>query len=84
MSSDSDKILNISKKYGAKIFKRPSKYALDNSKSEDVILNAIKSLNSNYNYTVLLRPTSPLRTSRDIDNAIELLFQKKRKFCYFS
>ena len=79
VSSDSDKILNISKKYGAKSFKRPSKYALDNSSSEDVILNAIKNLDSNYNYTVLLQPTSPLRTSRDIDNAIELLFQKKAK-----
>ena len=85
MSSDSNKILNISKKYGAKPYKRPSKYSLGSSSSEDVILNAIRTLNSNYNYAVLLQPTSPLRTSRDIDNAIELLFlKKKRKICYFS
>ena len=74
VSSDSDKILNISKKYGAKPYKRPSKYSLGSSSTEDVILNAIRSLNSNYNYAVLLQPTSPLRTSRDIDSAIKLLF----------
>ena len=79
VSSDSDSILNISKKYGAKSFKRPLKYAMDNSSSEDVILNAIKGLEISYNHTVLLQPTSPLRTSKDIDNAIELLFQKKAK-----
>ena len=79
VSSDSDSILNISKKYGAKLLKRPLKYAMDNSSSEDVILNAIKELKINYNHTVSLQPTSPLRTSKDIDNAIELLFQKKAK-----
>ncbi len=83
MSSDSDKILNISKKYGAKPYKRPSKFSLGSSSSEDVILNIIRSHNSNYNYAVLLQPTSPLRTSRDIDNAIKLLFQKKKKNLLF-
>ena len=79
VSSDSDSILNISKKYGAKLLKRPLKYAMDNSSSEDVILNAIKEFKFKYNHTVLLQPTSPLRTYKDIDNAIELLFQKNAK-----
>lgn len=52
---------------------------MDNLSSEDVILNAIKELKISYNHTVLLQPTSTLRTSKDIDNAIELLFQKKAK-----
>ena len=52
---------------------------MDNLSSEDVILNAIKEFKFKYNHTVLLQPTSPLRTSKDIDNAIELLFQKKAK-----
>ena len=53
VSSDSDSILNISKKYGAESFKRPLKYVMDNSPSEDVILNAIKGLKISYNHTVL-------------------------------
>tara|TARA_Y100001980_G_C14522996_1_gene298363 strand:- start:28 stop:714 length:687 start_codon:yes stop_codon:yes gene_type:complete len=79
VSSDSDRILNISNQYGAKPLKRPLKYSKDNSKSEDVILNSIKRLKTTYDYIVLLQPTSPLRTSLDIDNAIKLLFQKKAK-----
>ena len=41
MSSDSDEILNISKKYGTKIVKRPSALAGDTATSFDAIKHTI-------------------------------------------
>jgi len=81
VSTDDEKVANISKKYGAEgPFMRPKELATDEAKGIDVVLHAIdwieKSGNS-YDLIMLLQPTSPLRTSEDIDKAIKLLFSKK-------
>jgi CMP-N-acetylneuraminic acid synthetase len=72
VSSDSDKILQISQKYGANTIKRPKKLASDTSTTFDAIEHTIKSIEQ-YEYTVLLQPTSPLRNFEHINKAIELL-----------
>jgi N-acylneuraminate cytidylyltransferase/CMP-N,N'-diacetyllegionaminic acid synthase len=81
VSTDDDEILNIAKQYGASApFKRPARLSMDNSKTIDVMLHAIKWLknkNEEYDIIVLLQPTSPLRISEDIDNALELLLLQK-------
>ena len=80
VSSEDDEILNISKKYGADIIKRPKELASDKSTSESIVLHVIDVLNSNkekFDFLVLLQPTSPLRTSKDIDNAFELMLNDK-------
>lgn len=70
----------ISKKYGAEIpFMRPKKLATDEAKGIDVVLHAIdwlkkKSKQKQSDLIMLLQPTSPLRTKKDINKAIELLF----------
>jgi N-acylneuraminate cytidylyltransferase len=74
VSSENRKIQEISKKFGAKIIKRPSNLAKDDSKTIDVVLHTINSLEKkkiDIDILVLLQPTSPLRTSIDIDNAID-------------
>jgi len=77
VSSDSDKILNIARKYSDIItIKRPDELATDIASSIDVIEHAIKYLNKNYDYIILLQPTSPLRNEKHIDEAIELLMEK--------
>ena len=76
VSSDDDEILSISKKFGAQIIKRPNKFATDTSSSFDAIKHVIENV-KNYDYILLLQPTSPLRTTKDIDLSIELLFEKK-------
>jgi N-acylneuraminate cytidylyltransferase/CMP-N,N'-diacetyllegionaminic acid synthase len=80
VSTDSEEIAEISKKYGAEVpFMRPKKLATDEVKSIDVVLHAVKWMEENdgsYDLLMLLQPTSPLRTVEDIDKAVELLFGK--------
>lgn len=76
VSSEDSKILNISQEFGAEIIKRPKNLALDNTTSFEVVKHAIESL-KNYDYIIMLQPTSPLRDENDIDSAIEFLFKKK-------
>ena len=86
VSSDSKKILNISKKYGAKIILRPKKYSSSKSSSEEAWLHAIKYLKKNdinASHIVGLQPTSPLRGKKDIDKAITL-FKNKNLDSLFS
>jgi len=75
VSSDNDEIIAISKQYGAEIpFKRPENLATDSATTKDVLLHAIefyKTQNINFDFIVLLQPTSPFRKKGDIDLAIK-------------
>lgn len=75
VSSDNDEIIAISKQYGAEIpFKRPEKLATDSATTKDVLLHTIefyKTQNINFDYIVLLQPTSPFRKKGAIDLAIK-------------
>jgi len=81
VSTDDKTIAKISKKYGAEVpFLRPKELARDSTKIIDVILNLLSLLKKeNYipDIIALLQPTSPLRTVKDIDNAIELFLKNK-------
>lgn len=77
VSSDSNEILDISKKNGANIVKRPSELASDFATSFDAIKHAIDILDEKFDFVILLQPTSPLRKSEHIDEALELLINKK-------
>jgi CMP-N-acetylneuraminic acid synthetase len=79
VSSDDDEILNIAKNYHSLSVKRPDELASDNASSFDAIKHTIESIEKKYDYIVLLQPTSPLRESKHIDEAIELLEEKKAK-----
>jgi N-acylneuraminate cytidylyltransferase/CMP-N,N'-diacetyllegionaminic acid synthase len=78
VSTDSKEIAGLGGKFGADIpFIRPSYLSEDNSTSIDVICHAIEfmceKLGENFDLVVLLEPTSPLRTSEDVDLALEKL-----------
>jgi len=78
VSSDSKEILKIASLYGASILQRPKDIALDTSPSESTILHALEAFkNENFEYIVLLQPTSPLRGSLEIDKAFKSLFETK-------
>lgn len=77
VSTDDTEIAKISIEYGAEVpFIRPNELATDESSSVSVVLHAINMLKEKreeYEYTLLLQPTSPLRTTENIDKSIELL-----------
>jgi len=77
VSSEDEEILEISKSYGADTVRRPDDLARDAATSESVASHAIdylESMGEVFDITVLLQPTSPLRTSTDIDNAFDIMF----------
>lgn len=76
VTSDDDEILKVSDSFGAATLKRPAALAQDTSTSFDAIKHAIENT-ERFDYILLLQPTSPLRTSQHIDEAIQLLESKK-------
>jgi len=76
VTSDDEEILNISRKFGSNSIKRPKELATDEATTVNVIKHVLTEFNE-YDYIVLLQPTSPLRNEKHIDEAIELLETKK-------
>lgn len=74
VSSDHLEIIEESKKQGAETpFIRPKELASDTASTKDVLLHAInfyKKQKTDFDYIVLLQPTSPFRKDGDIDNMI--------------
>lgn len=81
VTTDDTEVARIAKIYGASVpFMRPVELATDEAKTIDVVIHAIqflKSTNKEYDYIVLLQPTSPLRNEYHIDEAIEHIVEKK-------
>ncbi len=85
LSTDSRKYEEIGLEFGAESpFLRPAELASDIASPEDVVEHLLeyyrKSLNEEFEYIVLLEPTSPLREDNDIDNMLEQLDQKRIDF----
>ena len=80
VSTESPIIASIARHYGADVpFLRPKKLATSKAKTIDVIFHAVDYFSKrkeNFDYLVLLEPTSPLREISDLDNAIKKLINK--------
>ena len=79
LSSDSEKILNIGRKYKVILHKRDECLASDKSTTLSLLKNLINNykLDVDNSAFVLLQPTSPLRLFNDIDKSIQLFQEKK-------
>lgn len=76
VDTDSDEIASISSSTGVAILKRPDELAQDESSVVDVALRVLQQVEQEQgpiDILVLLQPTSPIRTGKNIDEAIELL-----------
>ncbi len=76
LSTDDAEIADVAKKYGCRVpFMRPPELATDAAKSIPVVQHALNWLkeneNKNFDYVMILQPTSPFRLPEDIDTAIE-------------
>jgi CMP-N,N'-diacetyllegionaminic acid synthase len=81
VSTDSDEVARVSKEFGAEVpFMRPDYLATGNAVIEDAIFDLLGRLKDQENYVpdviVLLQPTSPLRSTHHINEAIKLLVSK--------
>lgn len=78
ISSNDPDVLSYSKEFNVDTRLRPNNISLDDSSSEDLIVDIIDNhqLGKDFEYFVLLQPTSPLRSSQHIDEAINLLIHK--------
>jgi CMP-N-acetylneuraminic acid synthetase len=76
VSTDDEEIAGVSREYGAPVpFMRPAELSTDAAKSIPVVQHAVEWLRAhegkNFDYVMILQPTSPFRTAEDIDVCIE-------------
>lgn len=80
VSTDNEEIAGVARRYGAEVpFLRPAKYSQDNTTDLPVFRHALEWLREKESYqpeiVVQLRPTSPFRRVRHIDQAVNLLLE---------
>ena len=81
LSSDDPDIISVAQKYNCDVpFVREPHLADDITPTIDVVLDALNRCPA-YEWVVLLQPTSPLRTSQDIDQAIERCLELNAPSC---
>ncbi|MBI2108802.1 MAG: acylneuraminate cytidylyltransferase family protein [Parcubacteria group bacterium] len=75
VSTDYKDIAEVAEKYGAEVIMRPKELAEDKTPMDPVLKHVVEFLENEEGYTpdavVLLQPTSPLRTAKHLDEAIE-------------
>lgn len=82
LSSEDEEIINVAKAWGCEVpFVRPLKLAQDDTPGIEPVLHAIETLPEEYDYVILLQPTSPLRKVKDIDGCMELCMQMNVPAC---
>jgi len=86
VSTDDDNIAQVSTDFGAEVpFMRPTDLAEDHVLDFPVIKHALEYLESVEKFQpeiiVYLRPTMPIRTSKEIDEVVCLLLQKEKADC---
>lgn len=72
ISSDDESVLSMGTRRKVQTIKRPSSLSGDSVPMIDVLLHSLSEVEESYDAVMVLQPTSPLRSSSDIDSAINL------------
>lgn len=81
VSTDDMEIANVAITLGVNVpFLRPVELAQDDTPGIEVMLHAIRMV-PGYEIVITLQPTSPLRTNRDIDSALEFFINQNVNAC---
>lgn len=76
VTSDDEKILRVAKSSNCLCHNRDLKNAQDDSPIESVVLEVLQFLKKEqYDLIVLLQPTAPIRTGKDVDNVISMFLE---------
>lgn len=77
VSTENEEIAIVARELGADVpFMRPAELALDDTPSIMPLLHAIERL-PEYDWVMLLQPTSPLRTTEDIDGILQFCLERE-------
>ena len=71
VSTEDAEIATVADSLGSYVIERPAELATDTAANEDVMRHALTE-HPDHEWIVLLQPTSPLRTTEDIDRCIKL------------
>ncbi len=80
VSTEDNEIVKVSERFNAEVTLRPMSLALDDSTTMDVIFHVMDQLKNDFDKStivVLLQPTSPLRTTEDINKSLDLFLNNK-------
>ena len=78
VSTDDQEIADIASLFGAWVPElRSQNLSSDTAKTESVLLYILEKFGADVDVLILLQPTSPLRTAKHIDEALELFTEKK-------
>lgn len=81
VSTDDDEISRCVRKYKVDVINRPKKLAQDDTPMDPVLMHAVNFLEKEKKYypdvVVLLQPTSPLRRTQHVDEAIEKFLRER-------
>ncbi len=80
VSTDSEMYASIAKQFGAEVLMRGEALSNDKATSFMVIKDVLERVQDDYDYFVLLQPTSPLRTAKHIQEAIARFDANSQKF----
>jgi CMP-N,N'-diacetyllegionaminic acid synthase len=81
LSTDDPGIAEVCRQHDCEVpYMRPQNLATDSASSLEVVIHAIQNL-PDYDIILLLQPTSPLRTSTHIDEALAVFVDKKAENC---
>ena len=80
VSTNYENIRKVALQYGAEApFLRPPELSTDTAHSPDAVEHAVsfyeRNFNRSYEITIMLQPTSPFRTAKHIDEAMERFFE---------
>jgi CMP-N,N'-diacetyllegionaminic acid synthase len=77
ITTNDEKVKIIAKKNKIKIINRPRHLANSFIMPDYAIKHAYLQINKDFDYIIMLHPTSPLRTSKNIDNAVKDIINSK-------
>lgn len=80
VSTDSDHYADVARQWGAEVMMRGEAQSNDKATTYDVLVDLLARLKEDYDYFVLLQPTSPLRNATHVKEAVELFESRMTQF----
>ena len=72
VSTDAERIAEVARDYKAEVMMRPPELALDSTPILPVIQHVVENIEEDFDFIILLQPTSPFRTVEHINEALVL------------